>query len=168
MQQHSRKRSAHTPQAVRAALLPAAHQSRALQSLLHPGIAELNAMLLLQFLVKMAHVEIEILLPIQPQDLLRRLQRYPPRTGPATTAIPQSVIPPLLIAAVPTPHLPLADADNLRPLPPRDALGHRSQNHFLYFHRPPPAHAPRRSHAVLRLVFLHRAASLKRTFHVLI
>src|SRR5260370_25523319 len=129
MQQHSRKRSAHTPQAVRAALLPAAHQSRALQSLLHPGIAELNAMLLLQFLVKMAHVEIEILLPIQPQDLLRRLQRYPPRTGPATTAIPQSVIPPLLIAAVATPPLPLPASHKTPPPPPRDSLSPPSPKH---------------------------------------
>src|SRR5260370_37670420 len=136
MQQHSRKRSAHTPQAVRAALLPAAHQSRALQSLLHPGIAELNAMLLLQFLVKMAHVEIEILLPIQPQDLLRRLQRYPPRTGPATTAIPQSVIPPLLIAAGPTPPLTLAAVDNLRRLPPGDAPRPSAPNHLPSFPRP--------------------------------
>src|ERR1019366_8111451 len=125
-------------------------------------------MLLAQLFVKMAHVKIEILLPVQPQDLLRRLQRYPPWTGPATTAIPQSVIPPFLIAPVPTPHLPLADADDLRGLPPGDPLGHRSQDHFLYFHRPLPANPSGRSHAVLRLVVLLQVAPPKRTFHVLI
>src|ERR1019366_7755125 len=125
-------------------------------------------MLLAQLFVKMAHVKIVKLLPVQPQDLLRRLQRYPPWTGPATTAIPQSVIPPFLIAPVPTPHLPLADADDLRGLPPGDPLGHRSQNHFLYFHRPLPGDAPHRSHACLRLVFLPQVTPPKRTFHVLI
>src|ERR1019366_6565547 len=125
-------------------------------------------MLLAQLFVKMAHVKIVKLLPVQPQDLLRRLQRYPPWTGPATTAIPQSVIPPFLIAPVPTPHLPLTDADDLRGLPPADPLGHRSQDHFLYFHRPLPGDASCGSHAFLRLVFLPQVAPQKRTFHVLI
>src|SRR2546430_6283933 len=32
--------------------------------------------------------------------------------------------------------VPVADADDLRCLPPRDLLRHGPQNHFLYFHRP--------------------------------
>src|ERR1700674_2106499 len=168
IQQHSRQRSPHPPLAVRPAPPPLAHQPRALQGQLDPGITQADAVLLPELLVKVAHVEIEILLPVQPQDLLRRLQRYPPRTWPATTAIPQSVIPPFLIPPVPTPHLPLADPEDLRRLPPGDPLGHRSQDHFLYFHRPLPGDASRRFHAVLRLVFLPQVAPPKRTFHVLI
>src|SRR4030081_825287 len=44
----------------------------------------------------------------------------------------------LFIAPLPPPHLPTTDPDNLGRLPPRYALGHRSQHHFLYLHRPLP------------------------------
>jgi hypothetical protein len=69
---------------------------------------------------------------------------------------------------MPAPHLPLADVNDLRGLPLANALGHRSQIHFLYFHRLHPGDAPRTSHAFLRLVFLPQVASQKRAFHVLI
>src|SRR2546422_852088 len=39
-------------------------------------------------------------------------------------------------ALAPAPHLPVADADDLGRLPPRDLLGHSPQNYFLYFHCP--------------------------------
>jgi hypothetical protein len=40
-----------------------------------------------------------------------------------------------LVALPSASHVPVADADNLRCLPPGDLLGHGSQNYFLYFHR---------------------------------
>ncbi len=48
-----------------------------MQSLLHPGVAQLNPVLLAQLLVKMLHVQIEIAIPVQSQDLLHRRQRHP-------------------------------------------------------------------------------------------
>ena len=53
------------------------HQARPLQSLLHPGVAQFDAVLGLQLLVKMSHIEIKILLPIESQHLLHRLHRHP-------------------------------------------------------------------------------------------
>ena len=48
-----------------------------------------------------------------------------------------SIASPLLVAAVPAAHLSFADADDLRRLPLSNALGHGSQNDFLYLHRQP-------------------------------
>jgi hypothetical protein len=48
----------------------------------------------------------------------------------------QTVIGKLFIALPPAPHLPVPDPNDLGRLPPRDPLGQRSQNYFLYFHRP--------------------------------
>jgi hypothetical protein len=42
----------------------------------------------------------------------------------------------LLVTSAPALHLPITDADDLRRLPPGNALGYRSQDHFLHFHRP--------------------------------
>jgi hypothetical protein len=70
----------------------------------------------------------------------------------------------LHLALPPTPHVPVADPQDLRCLPPRDLLRHGSQNHILYFHRP--------LHRGLR-VTIHASHGLlpsppaKRTYHVL-
>jgi hypothetical protein len=60
-------------------------------------------MLLDQLLVKMPHVEIEILLPIQLQHPLRVFQRNPFRTRPPLSSIVESVITMLLVAFPPPP-----------------------------------------------------------------
>jgi hypothetical protein len=70
MQQHARQRTTRSPPAMHPAPPPLGHQSGTLQRQLHPGVAQGNAMLLPQLLVKMAHVEIEILLAIQRQHPL--------------------------------------------------------------------------------------------------
>src|SRR5207302_691206 len=62
--------------------------------------------------------------------------RHPPRRRLPTPPIKQSVIAELFVTFAPAPHVPVADADDLRCLPPRDLLRHGPQNHFLYFHRP--------------------------------
>jgi len=136
MQQHARQRTSRTPLAVHAALPAPGHQSGALQRLLHPRVAQLDPVLLHQLLVKMAHVQIEILLPIQPQHLLHLGQRHPPTTRPAPPPVHQPVIAVRFVSLPPAAHRPVADADDLRRLPPADLLRHGPQNHFLYLHRP--------------------------------
>src|ERR1017187_8197130 len=58
------------------ALASLGHHPRPLQQPLHPAVADLDLVLFLQFLVKVPHVQIEILLPIQPQNFLHHRQRH--------------------------------------------------------------------------------------------
>src|SRR5271167_152424 len=112
----------------------------------------------------MAYVQIEIPIPIQSQHLLHRRQRNSLGGGLASPPVEQPVIAKLLIALMPASHLPVADADNLGRLPPGDLLRHRSQNHFLYFHRPLHRGLRVRIHASHGLLLSPPA---KRTLHVL-
>ncbi len=70
MQQHPGQRSPRTPLPMHPAFAPLGHHPRPLQQPFHPAIADLHLVLLLQLLVKVPHVQIEILLPIQTQDFL--------------------------------------------------------------------------------------------------
>ena len=56
-----------TALAVRSTFASARHQPRSLQGQLDPGVAHLDLVFLLQFLVKMFDVQIEIAFPIQGQ-----------------------------------------------------------------------------------------------------
>src|SRR5215469_16463875 len=60
--------------------------------------------------------------------------------------------------------MPVAKTQDLGRLPPRDLLRHRSQNHFLYLHRPLHGGLRVRVHASHGLLL---SPSVKRTFHVL-
>ena len=64
VQQHPRQRPPLAPLAMRSALASARHQARSLQRLLHPGVTQFDPVLGLQLLVKVLHVQIEILLPV--------------------------------------------------------------------------------------------------------
>src|SRR5437899_9607976 len=138
VQQHAAQRPPWTPLATPPALAPPRHQSCPLQGLLHPAVAEFDLMLIAELLMKMPHVQIVIAVAIQPQYLLHQRQRHPLRRRLPTPPIKQSVIAELFVTFAPAPHVPVADADDLRCLPPRDLLRHGPQNHFLYFHRPSP------------------------------
>src|SRR5205807_5385529 len=71
----------------------------------------------------------------------------------------------LCVRSLPSaPHVPVADADDLRCLPPRDLLRHGPQNHFLYFHRPLHRGLRVREHACHVLL---PSPPEKRTDHVL-
>src|SRR5437660_582634 len=83
---------------------------------------------------KRLHVQSAKPATIQPHPLLHQGQRHPPRRRLPTPPIKQSVIAELFVTFAPAPHVPVADADDLRCLPPRDLLRHGPQNHFLYFH----------------------------------
>src|ERR1019366_2166663 len=117
-------------------LSPPRHQPRPLQSQLHPGVAELDFVCAVQLLVKMPHVQIKMPIAVESQHLLHQGHRHPFRRGLALPPVEQTVIAKLFIALSPAPHLPIANADDLGRLPPRDLLRHGSQNDFLYFHRP--------------------------------
>src|SRR5438309_5569206 len=165
MQQHAGQGPPWAPLAMHPPLPLPRHQPRALQGRLHPAVTQLDRVLFTQLLVKMTHVEIEILLPVQSQNLFHRRQRNPLGAGLSPPPVEQPVIAKFLVALAPAPHVPVADADNLRCLPPGDLLGHRSQNHFLYFHRPLHGGLRVRVHASHGLLLSPPA---KRTFHVLI
>jgi len=93
-------------------------------------------MLLPQILVKMLHVQIEILLLAQRQHLLDHRQRHALGNGLAPPAIQQSVTAMLPIAPMQAPHLPVAHDQDLGCLPPRTLFRHRSQYDTLDFHHP--------------------------------
>ena len=146
------------------ALAPPRHQPRPLQGLLHPGVAEFDLMLLPQLLVKMPHVQIGIALAVQSQNLLHLRQWNPLGRRPAAPPVEQPVIAELLVALPPAPHVPIADADDLGCLPPRDLLRHGPQNYFLHFHRPLHRGLRVREHAPHVLL---PSPPEKRTSHVL-
>src|ERR1700722_19709158 len=112
------------------------HQTRSLQRLLHPGVAQLDAVLGLQLLVEVLHVQIEILLPVECEHLLHRRHRNPPMRRLAPSPVQQPVVPLFLIALPPPPHVPVTDPQDLRRLKPGNLLRHCLQHYILYFHRP--------------------------------
>src|SRR5207245_11597365 len=115
-------------------------------------------------LMKMPHVQIVISVARQPQYLLPQRQRHPLRSRLPTPPIKQSVIAELFVTFAPAPHVPVADSDDLRCLPPRDLPRHSPQNHFLYFHRPLHRGLRVREHACHGLL---PSPPEKRTSHVL-
>src|ERR1017187_4036476 len=118
------------------ALPPLGHHPRPLQDPFHPAVADLHLVLLLQLLVKVPYLQIEILLPIQPQNFLHHRHCHPLGRRLPPPPVKQTPETEPLITLPPPPHLPVADPDDLGRLPPRDLLRHGPQNHFLYLHRP--------------------------------
>src|SRR5215468_12747914 len=65
-----------------------------------------------------------------------RRQRHATTRRLAPSPVQQPVVPLFHVALTPPPHMPVADAQYLRCLPPGDLLGHRLQHHVQYFHCP--------------------------------
>src|ERR1019366_7153507 len=120
--------------------------------------------LLLQLLVKVPHVQIEILFPIQSQHLLHHRQRHFLGRRLPPPPIKQTAEPELFISFMPAPHLPVADPYDLGCLPPRDLLRQRPQNYFLYLHRPLHRGLRVREHVFHALL---PSPPAKRTLHLL-
>src|SRR5438045_5498000 len=164
VQQHTWQRAPRSAFAMHPALPPALYQPGSLQGQFHPGVAQCNLVLGAQLLMKMSHVQIEILLPVESQNLFHQRhgdslgRRLPP------PSIEQPVIAELFVALPPTTHVPLANADDLGRLPPRDPFRHGPQNHFLYFHCPLHRGLRVRNHASHGLL---PSPPEKRTYHVL-
>ncbi len=126
VQQHTRHSPPLAPPAVHASFARLAHQTCALQRQLHLRVAQIEAVLLAELLMKMAHVQVEMLLPIKPQHLFDKRHRHPLLVWLAPP-IDQPVVAMLFIPLPLAPHRPVADADDLCRLPPADLLCHRSQ-----------------------------------------
>src|SRR6516165_5886422 len=126
MEQHPRQRPTGTPTSMHSSFAALPYQPGGLQGLLHPGVTQPHVMLFTQLLVKMPHVEIRVLLLIQPQDLFHGCQRYPLRAGLPLAMVEQPVIAELFVALFPASHLTITDADDLGCLLPGDLLGQGS------------------------------------------
>src|SRR3954451_19349064 len=98
-----------------------------LQCRLHPAVTQLNTVQLAQFLVKVLHVEVEVLLPGELQHLLHRFHRNPLRARTALAIIPQPAIAVRPQPLPPAPHRAVRHAHNLRCFPTTSAS------------RPPPS-----------------------------
>jgi hypothetical protein len=120
---------------MRAPLLPPLNQTRFLQRRLHPRVAVVNVMHLGQLLVKVPHVEVVILLPIQTQHFLKLLDGHSLRARLSLAVVPQPAVAVLLVPLAPPPHRPVRDADD-RSLPPLQLASHRFQDNFLNLHHP--------------------------------
>src|SRR5215208_5147559 len=83
---------------------------RALEHTLRPGIAETEAVLARQLLVEVADVEVEVLLPIEPQDFIEHRRGHAPRARLAASAVEEGVEAEPLILLLPAPHVAGAHA----------------------------------------------------------
>src|SRR5438034_115881 len=164
VQQHTRQRTPRSAFAMHSALAPSLYQPGSLQGQFHPGVAECNLVLGAQLLMKMPHVQIEILLPVESQNLLHQGHGDSLGRGLSPPSIEQPVIAELFVALPPATHVPVANTHDLRCLPPRDPFRHRPQNHFLYFHCPLHRGLRVRNHASHGLL---PSPPEKRTYHVL-
>jgi hypothetical protein len=78
VQQHAWHRPPFSSPPVLAPLSSARHQSRSLQRLLHEGVAQLDAVFFAKLFVEMPHVQIEVGVPVQTQNLLHFCHWHPP------------------------------------------------------------------------------------------
>src|SRR3954451_17833718 len=120
VQHHPRKRTPFTPLAVHTALGLALYQTGCLQSLLHPRVAPSDLMFLAELLMKVPHVQIEVLVPVEAQNLFRLRLRHSPAAWLPLSPVQQSRAALFFEALPPSTHLALADAHQLRCLPPLD------------------------------------------------
>ena len=91
MQEHPRQGTSRTRLAVRSPFRRPSHQTGRLQRRLHPCVAELDPVLLVQLLDEMLHVEVEIPLPIQTQHSLDLIDRHSLRAGLLRPPVEQAV-----------------------------------------------------------------------------
>src|SRR2546425_3932476 len=114
--------------AVRSVARALLHQARRLQGALDPLIAQLNAVLLLELFVKMAHVEIGVLLPIEAQHALGGLHRHSLGRRPLLASVKQAVIAMLFITPAPAPQGTRTPAQDVRGVQPTDLAAHGPTN----------------------------------------
>jgi len=77
----------------------------------------------LQLLVEMADVEVEVLLTVEHQHTLDRLQGHALRRGAPPAVVKESVVTVLFVAPAPASHLSTTEAENLSGLPLGNLLG---------------------------------------------
>src|SRR5215472_7093501 len=165
VQQHAWQWTALPPLAMHPAFAGPCYQPSSLQRGFHPRVAQIDLVFGLQLLVKMADVEIEILLSIQPEDRFHRRQGNSLRGWLATTSVKQPVVAKLLVTFPNPAQMSIAKTQNLGRLEPGNLPRHRPQQHLLYLHRPLHSGLRVTNHAFDGLLLSPPA---KRTYHVLI
>jgi hypothetical protein len=113
VQHHAHARLALTLAPVGAASPGTIDQTRRLQLQLGPGVAPLEPVLALQIFVEVLHVPTRVAGPVLADHPDDPVDRHTPHRCPAKAAIRKSGLPFLLIAAPPTPELPLRAPQNL-------------------------------------------------------
>src|SRR5258708_5525049 len=78
MQHHPRQWTPLAPLAMHAAPGLALHQAGCLQGLFYPRVAQPDLMFLAELLMKVPHVQIEVLVPVKAQNLFGLRLRHPP------------------------------------------------------------------------------------------
>ena len=89
------------------------HAGARVPATLAAGTAPADAVLLHELLVKVPHVQIEVLLPVDPSNLLHLRHRHSMGRRLASSPLDQSILAELIVALPPTPHMPITDADDL-------------------------------------------------------
>jgi hypothetical protein len=79
------------PLAMYAALGLALDQTGCLQGMFHPRVTQPDLMFLAELLMKVPHVQIEVLVPIQAQDLFRSSRGLSRKGGPTTLTAESTV-----------------------------------------------------------------------------
>jgi hypothetical protein len=162
-QQHARQRPARPLPAVRRALPCPPHQARVLQHPLGPGVAEREAVLRHELLVKVLHREVEVARAELLQHPLDAVDRHPPARDPAAPPVDQPLRPFGLVAIAQAAEVPLAHPQHLRrfqaaqrPAPPSADRLDDPRHPYLRQHPTPPAR-PNRTDRVLRNPDIPRA-----------
>src|SRR6266568_8543820 len=110
VQHHPRQRTPLTPLAMNPAPGLALHQAGCLQRLLHPRVAQTDLVFLAELLMEVTHVQVEVLVPIQTQNLFGLLLRHSSAAW-LPPPVKQALVAFFLIALPPSSQLTLADAD---------------------------------------------------------
>jgi len=119
------------PRFLRRATSPAA-----LQRLLHPAVAQLDAFGFPQLFMEVPHVEVRILVAVQSQHALGGRHRDSMNAALTPALIEQPVVAVVLVGLSLALHVAHAHPGDLGCLNPRQLLRHRFQNYVLKFHHP--------------------------------
>ncbi len=99
VQHHPRQWTPLTPLAMNPASGLALHQAGCLQSLLHPRVAQPDLMFFAELLMKVAHVQIEVPVPVKTENLIGLLLRHSSAAWLATSPVQQALVAIFLIDA---------------------------------------------------------------------
>src|ERR1700689_3688254 len=92
VQHHPRQRTPLTPLAVNPASGLALHQAGCLQRLLHPRVAQTDLVFFAELLMEVTHVQIEILVTVQTENLVCLLLRHPPTAWLPPSTVQQALV----------------------------------------------------------------------------
>lgn len=91
-----------------------------LKGTFHEGIATGDAVMVLQFFMKVSHVETSILGPVEIQNRLKFLKRDAFRTWPFHAPVKDAVVAVFLVSGLPAFHRSVRNPDNIGGISPMD------------------------------------------------